>query len=564
MERSIEMVVGILGVLKAGGAYLPIDPDSPAERRHFLLNDAQPDLVLTQDKLRLSFAGLTDEIVCLDSEWYKLLDQSHENLQHQVRGHHAAYVIYTSGSTGTPKGVVNVHSGLLNRLQWMQDAYRLTDVDRVLQKTPFTFDVSVWELLWPLISGACLVVARPGGHRDGAYLVQLIKSQQITTLHFVPSMLEVFLRESEVDRCAALRQVICSGEALSYELQQRFFDRSSAALHNLYGPTEASIDVTAWECRRDSDRSVVPIGRPIANTQIYILDPHLNPVPISVVGELHIGGIGLARGYLNRRELTAKKFVANPFSDQPGARLYKTGDLARYLPDGNIEFLGRIDNQVKIRGFRIELGEIEFVLAQHPAIQQAVLIAREDAPDDTRLVAYMVATAGSKPSANDLRSFLQHKLPDYMVPSAFVFLDSLPLTPNGKLDRQALPAPDHSRPELVDAFVAPRNPVEAILANIWAEVLKLEKVGIRDNFFNLGGHSLLATQVISRMRNAFSIEVPLRQVFDAPTIAEMATLITENQRESAPKLARMLREIDSMIEEDAKRRMDEIESTIAK
>ena len=248
----------------------------------------------------------------------------------------------------------------------------------------------------------------------------------------------------------------------------------------------------------------------------------------------------------------------------PGARLYKTGDLARYLPDGNIEFLGRIDNQVKIRGFRIELGEIEFVLAQHPAIQQAVLIAREDAPDDTRLVAYLVATAGSNPSANDLRSFLQHKLPDYMVPSAFVFLDSLPLTPNGKLDRQALPAPDHSRPELDDAFVAPRNPVEAILANIWAEVLKLEKVGIRDNFFNLGGHSLLATQVISRMRNAFSIEVPLRQVFDAPTIAEMATLITENQRESAPKLARMLREIDSMIEEDAKRRMDEIESTIAK
>jgi acyl-coenzyme A synthetase/AMP-(fatty) acid ligase/acyl carrier protein len=342
-------------------------------------------------------------------------------------------------------------------------------------------------------------------------------------------MLEVFLRESEVDRCTTLRQVICSGEALSYELRQRFFDRSSAALHNLYGPTEASIDVTAWECRRDSDRSVVPIGRPIANTQIYILDPLLNPVPIGVVGELHIGGIGLARGYLNRRELTAQQFVPNPFSDQPGARLYKTGDLARYLPDGNIEFLGRIDNQVKIRGFRIELGEIEFVLAQHPAIRQAVLLAREDAPDDTRLVAYMVATAGSSPSADDLRSFLQHKLPDYMVPSAFVFLDSLPLTPNGKLDRKALPAPDHSRPELDDAFVAPRNPVEAILANIWAEVLKLEKVGIRDNFFNLGGHSLLATQVVSRMRNAFSIDVPLRQIFDAPTIAEMAAIITENQ-----------------------------------
>jgi amino acid adenylation domain-containing protein len=530
MERSIEMVAGILGVLKAGGAYLPIDPDSPAERRHFLLNDAQADLVLTQDELRLSFAGRTDEIVCLDSEGDKLSDQSHENLQHQVRGHHAAYVIYTSGSTGTPKGVVNVHSGLLNRLQWMQDAYRLTDVDRVLQKTPFTFDVSVWELLWPLISGARLVVARPGGHRDGAYLVQLIQSQRITTVHFVPSMLEVFLRESEVDRCTTLRQVVCSGEALSYELQQRFFDRSSAALHNLYGPTEASIEVTAWECSRDSHLSVVPIGRPIANTQIYILDPHLNPVPIGVAGELHIGGIGLARGYLNRRELTAEKFVANPFSDQPGARLYRTGDLARYLPDGNIEFLGRIDNQVKIRGFRIELGEIECVLAQHPAIQQAVLLAREDAPDDTRLVAYMVATAGSNPSASDLRSFLQNKLPDYMVPSAFVFLDSLPLSPSGKLDRKALPAPDHSRSELEDAFVAPRNPVEAILANIWAEVLNVEKVGIRDNFFNLGGHSLLATQVISRTRNAFSIEVPLHQMFDAPTIAEMATIITEKTK----------------------------------
>ncbi len=552
MERSIEMVVGILGVLKAGGAYLPIDPDSPPERRHFLLDDAQAGLVLTQDTLRLSFAGRTHAIVCLDSEWHKLSDQSHENPQHQVMGHHAVYVIYTSGSTGTPKGVVNVHGGLLNRLQWMQDAYRLTDADRVLQKTPFTFDVSVWELLWPLISGACLVVARPGGHRDSVYLVQLIQSQRITTLHFVPSMLDVFLREPEVERCATLRQVFCSGEALSYELQQRFFDRSSAALHNLYGPTEASIDVTAWECSRDSDRSLVPIGRPIANTQIYILDPHLNPVPIGVVGELHIGGMGLARGYLNRRELTAETFVTNTFSDQSGARLYKTGDLARYLPDGNIEFVGRTDNQVKIRGFRIELGEIACVLAQHPAIQQAVLFAREDAPDDRRLVAYMVAVAGSNPSANDLRSFLQRKLPDYMVPSAFVFLDSLPLTPSGKLDRKALPAPDHSRPELDDAFVAPRSPVETVLANIWAEVLKLEKVGIRDNFFHLGGHSLLATQVVSRMRNAFSIEMPLRQIFDAPTIAEMAAVITENpfERAGAPKLARRPRKSDSMMDKD--------------
>jgi amino acid adenylation domain-containing protein len=529
MERSIAIVVAILGVLKAGGAYVPIDPESPAERRQFMLDDAQAVLVLTQDKLRPSFAGFTGEIFFLDSEWHKLLEQSHENPRHRVSGQHAAYVIYTSGSTGTPKGVINVHSGLLNRLHWMQEAYHLTDADRVLQKTPFTFDVSVWEFLWPLINGACLVVARPGGHRDGAYLTRLIQSQQITTLHFVPSMLEAFLREPEVERCSSLRRVICSGEALSYELQQSFFERSSAALHNLYGPTEASIDVTAWECRRDDDRNVVPIGRPIANTQIYILDRHLNPVPIGVTGEVHIGGIGLARGYFNRPELTAEKFVADPFAGQPGARLYKTGDLARYRPDGNIEFLGRIDNQVKLRGFRIELGEIEFVLARHPAIQQAVVLAPEDAAGDARLVAYMVAAAGSNPSTDDLRSFLQRKLPDSMVPSAFVFLDSLPLTPNGKLDRKALPAADHGRPELAVAFVAPRNRVESVLADIWAEVLKLEKVGIRDNFFNLGGHSLLAMQIVSRMRNAFFIEVPLRQIFDAPTIAELAAIITETK-----------------------------------
>ena len=529
LERSIEMVIGILGVLKAGGAYLPIDPNLPAERRQFEIQDTQARVILTQDKHRLQFEDVSSHIVCLDSEWHKLLEQSRENPQHQVVGRDAAYVIYTSGSTGTPKGVINVHSGLLNRLQWMQQTYRLTPADRVLQKTPFSFDISVWEFLWPLISGACLVVARPDGHRDSAYLVQLIKSQQITTLHFVPSMLEVFLQDSGVDGCNSLRQVICSGEALSYELQQRFFERSAAALHNLYGPTEASIDVTAWQCRRESALTVVPIGRPIANTQIYLLDRRLQPVPVGVAAELHIGGVGLARGYLNRSELTQERFIANPFSNDPESRLYKTGDLARYLPDGNIQFLGRLDNQIKLRGYRIELGEIESVLAQHPDIQQAVVLTREDKPGDRRLVAYCVATANSNALPRDLRSYLQHKLPDYMIPSAFVLLDSLPLTPNGKLDRKSLPAPGHDRPEPDDGFAAPRTPLEESLANIWAEVLKLDKVGIHDNFFHLGGHSLLATQVVSRMRNAFSIEVRLRQMFESPTIAEMATLITENQ-----------------------------------
>ena len=447
MERSLEMVIGILGVLKAGGAYLPIDPDLPAERLQFLLQDTHVRLLLTQDRLRSAMADFAGDILCLDSDRSKLLVENQENPQHYALGHHEAYVIYTSGSTGTPKGVVNVHDGLSNRIQWMQEAYCLTAADRVLQKTPYTFDVSVWEFLWPLSSGACIVVARPGGHRESAYLVQLIKSQQITTLHFVPSMLGAFLQEPGIEQCTSLRQVFCSGEALSYELQQRFFERGIATLHNLYGPTEASIDVTAWECRRNNATTVVPIGRPIANTQIYILDRQLQPVPIGVAGELHIGGAGLARGYLNRPELTEEKFIANPFSADPTSRLYKTGDLARYLRGGNIEFLGRIDNQVKIRGYRIELGEIEALLGQHRTVQSSVVVVREDAPGDKRLVGYVVARPQGSFDAMEVRKHLKQKLPEYMIPSALVLVDALPLTPNGKVDRNALPAPDKSRAE---------------------------------------------------------------------------------------------------------------------
>ena len=376
-----------------------------------------------------------------------------------------------------------------------------------------------------MISGAGLVIARPGGHRDSAYLVQLIQSERITLLHFVPSMLGMFLQEEGVESCATLRQVICSGEALSYELQQRFFERTGVALSNLYGPTEASIDVTAWECRSDSDRTIVPIGRPIANTQVYILDGDLNPLPIGVVGEIYIGGDGVARGYLNRPELTAEKFIPDPFSNEPGARIYKTGDLARYLPDGNIDFLGRTDHQVKIRGYRIELGEIEAVLAQHPTIKESVVLAREDTAGDQRLVAYVVGAGGSQPSAHDLRRFLQQKLPEYMVPSAFIFLESLPLTPSGKLDRKALPAPDQTRPELEETYSPPRTPVEESLAQIWCDVLKLDQVGVHDNFFDLGGHSLTATQLISRIRDTFKLDLPLRNLFEAPTVGEFAARI---------------------------------------
>lgn len=389
-ERSVELVIALLAVLKAGGAYVPLDPDYPKERLETMLQDAEPPVVLTQTHLLDRLPADVRGVFCLDGDWLSLQNESQDNLPPSVAGKNLAYAIYTSGSTGKPKGVPNVHQGIVNRLLWMQEMYQLTGEDRVLQKTPFSFDVSVWEFFWPLMTGATLVVARPGGHRDPAYLVNLIAEQGITTLHFVPSMLSIFLEAAGLERCRSLRQVFASGEALSYELQQRFFSRLSAKLHNLYGPTEAAVDVTYWACRPDSQRTIVPIGRPIANTQIYILDASLQPVPIGVTGELHIGGIGLARGYLNRPALTAEKFIPDPFSKINGARLYKTGDLARFLADGNIEYLGRIDHQVKLRGFRIELGEIEAVLSQHAGVNQSVAIVREDTPGNPQLVAYVI------------------------------------------------------------------------------------------------------------------------------------------------------------------------------
>jgi amino acid adenylation domain-containing protein len=391
-ERSVEMVVGLLGIMKAGGAYVPLDPDHPRERIAALLEDIAPKAVLTLERLLDVLPVTPVPTISLDRDWNVLASESTENPPVITTGTDQAYMIYTSGSTGKPKGVPNVHEGIVNRLLWMQDAYKLDGTDRILQKTPYSFDVSVWEFFWPLMTGACLVVARPEGHKDPAYLVDLIVAQQITTMHFVPSMLRIFLESEGVENCTSLRRVICSGEALPFEMTERFFERlGNCELHNLYGPTEASVDVSYWECRPDSGRSIVPIGRPIWNTQLYVLDKYLQPVPVGIAGELHIGGIGLARGYWKRPELTAEKFIPDPFSSRPQARLYKTGDLTRFLPDGNIEYLGRIDHQVKIRGFRIELGEIEATLDSHPGVRQTVVMAREDEPGDKRLVAYVVA-----------------------------------------------------------------------------------------------------------------------------------------------------------------------------
>ncbi|HKY28030.1 MAG TPA: amino acid adenylation domain-containing protein, partial [Pyrinomonadaceae bacterium] len=389
LERSLEMVIGLLGILKAGAAYVPLDPTYPDERLRLIVEESGISVVLTEQRVRDIFPQDAVRSISLDADWTDVARESTENPEPNTVPGNLAYVIYTSGSTGKPKGSMIPHEGICNRLLWMQDAYHLTESDRVLQKTPFTFDVSVWEFFWPLITGARLVMAKPGSHGDSRYLVETIKQQEITTIHFVPSMLAAFLEDGGVSECRSLKRVICSGEALTYELKERFRKRLPTELHNLYGPTEASVDVTYWHCGSEMDRPVVPIGRPIANTQIYVLDKELQPVPVGVAGELYIGGVGLARGYLQRADLTAERFLPDPFGEK-GARIYRTGDLARYLADGNVEYLGRTDHQVKLRGFRIELGEIESALNEHPAVQQAVFVAREESTGSKRLVAYVV------------------------------------------------------------------------------------------------------------------------------------------------------------------------------
>jgi amino acid adenylation domain-containing protein len=447
-ERSLDMVVGLLAILKAGGAYAPLDPAYPIERLRHMLEDSAAMAALTHAQvdreIRSTLAGTGVPVIDLEADagrWESESDANPDRASVGLSSEHLAYVIYTSGSTGRPKGAMIPHRGICNRLFWMQERYSLTCSDAVLQKTPFSFDVSVWEFFWPLMSGARLVMAKPGGHQDRDYLIEEIERSQITTVHFVPSMLQVFLEGEGLDRLLGLSRVFSSGEALPHELEERFFRLLDAELHNLYGPTEASVDVTYWQCERGGEYQVTPIGRPIANTQIHLLDQHLQPVPLGVAGELHIGGAGLGRGYLARPELTAEKFAPNPFAEEAGARLYKSGDLARYRADENIEFLGRIDHQVKIRGLRIELGEIEEALVRHRSVREAVVVVREDQPGEKRLVAYLTASSGEAVEAGELRAYLKERLPEYMAPAAFAQLERMPLTANGKIDRKALPKP---------------------------------------------------------------------------------------------------------------------------
>ncbi|AHF67797.1 hypothetical protein PCH70_26440 [Pseudomonas cichorii JBC1] len=546
LRRSNELVVALLAILKAGGAYVPIDPDLPDNRRDYMLDDSSPVAMLTCEALLDDVARADISVLLVDENVDRSAfpDTNPNPALLGLEATHLAYVLYTSGSTGKPKGVMNEHRGVVNRLLWARDEYRVNETDRVLQKTPFGFDVSVWEFFLPLLTGAHLYMARPGGHQDPGYLAQVMREQNITLLHFVPSMLEVFLEHGDNQGFSALSRVLCSGEALPRSLQKRFEEQlAPVELHNLYGPTEAAIDVTSWQCLPSDEGDSVPIGRPIANIQIYILDPHDQPTPVGVAGEINIGGVGVARGYLNLPELSAGRFVRDPFSTDPDARLYKTGDLGRWLDNGAVEYIGRNDFQVKIRGQRIELGEIEAKLALHEAIKEAVVLARDEASGEKRLVAYFTSTSDSPLDIRELRDHLQAQLPAYMVPAAYVGLATLPLTGNGKLDRGLLPAPTASD-VISRRYEAPQGQLESALAELWQNLLKVEQVGREDHFFELGGHSLLAIQLISQMRQQLSIELDLAELFAHPTLADLVKMAASAGKSSLPDITLADRDAD--------------------
>ncbi len=529
LERSLEMVVGLLGILKAGGAYLPLDPAYPSEYLAYILKDSQISAILTTQQLVSSLPHHINHIVCLDSHWQIISENNSENLVSQTTLDNLIYTIYTSGSTGRSKGVMITHRGICNQIIWRQTTFRLTQTDKVLQNISLSFDPSVWQIFWPLCWGAQLIMVRPGGNLDTKYLVELILQQQITIMALVPSMLRVLLDEKQIENCQSLRHITCGGEVLPVELVERFFSKLNIddVLYNCYGPTEASVDATFWKCDRNSNYLIAPIGSAIANTQIYILNENLEPVATGQSGELHIGGVGVARGYLKRPDLTSEKFIPNPLSQEPEARLYKTGDLARYLDNGNIEFLGRLDNQVKVRGFRIELAAVEAILAQHAGIEQSVVIATEDNPGDQRLVAYIVPNRQQTPTFAELRHFLKQKLPNYMLPNSLVVLDALPLTPNGKVDRCALRASNQTIQQSKDIFIAAQDELELDLTKIWEKILGIQPISIKNNFFDMGGHSLLAVRLFAEIEKTLGKNLPLATLLEAPTIEKLANILRQ-------------------------------------
>lgn len=530
-----EMIVALLAILKAGGAYLPLDPAYPPERLAFLLGDAGAPLALAQPRFRDALpAG--GRVIPLGAGWED--GEQAGDLAGGAGPDDLAYVIYTSGSTGLPKGVLLAHRGACNNLRWRQERFPLTPADRMLQTYSFSFDPSVWAIFWPLVSGATLVLPRPGGTADSGYLVGTLAERRITVAGFGPAQLRTLLAHPDTGRCRSLRHLFCGGEEMPPDLPRLVHAQWGAEMHNVYGPTEATVDAACWTAPRGHDGGAVPIGRPIANTELFLLDDDGRPVPEGEPGELYIAGVGLARGYLNRPELTAERFLPHPFDRTPGARLYRTGDLARRGAGGEVYYLGRADTQVKMRGFRIELGEIEAALRGHSDVLDAVVTLREDRPGEKRLAAYVVPRApipqgGAAPTGPDLRRFLAATLPAHMVPAAVVFLPHLPLTPSGKRDRAALPPPGGETRECGPDFVPAGDPLERQLVQIWEDLLDIRPVGIRDTFWDLGGHSLLAARLLDQIARACGRSVPLSALYEGGTVESLAALLRRGE-DSAP------------------------------
>ena len=533
LDRSIEMVVALLGILKAGAAYVPLDPAYPRERLSFMIEDANATVLISQQSLVDRLPEIRQSLVLVDADREAIQSHSRENPATEVSAENLVYVIYTSGTTGQPKGAMLAHREVVNCVLWMQDTYALTPRDRMLCKTTLNFDPSVWEIFWPLLIGGRVTLSAPGDEQDTAALLQTIINREVTIAYMVPSLLSLFLTERDVEQAVSLRQMICGGESLPHDVVKQFYQRlPQATLHHSYGPTETAIASSETICRRNSVHRVTPIGRPLANTQLYVLDKHMQPLPIGLIGELYIGGIGLGRGYLNQPALTAERFVPDPFASKPGGRLYRTGDLVRYLADGNLEFHGRRDKQVKLRGVRIELAEIEAAIKSLNGVHAAAVVMRAAQTGEDHLVAYVVADDGAELGTGALRQQVAQLLPRAMVPTAWVQLAELPLLPNGKINRDALPAPESLFESEAD-YVAPSNVTEELIAGIWAEVLNVERVSVHDDFFAVGGHSLLATQVIARIFDVFHVDLGLRSLFETPTVTGLAYSVNAAMREGS-------------------------------